>query len=60
MRLKLKKAIHPHKSNHQLSPVELKATKETVEDIMKKGKIRAGKSLYGAPLFFVKGKAKPL
>ena len=40
--------------------MELKAAKEYVEDLMKKGKIRTSKSPYGAPLFFVKEKNKPL
>ena len=40
--------------------MELKAAKEYVEDLMKKGKIRPSKSPYGAPLFFMKEKDKPL
>ena len=55
-----KDAKPPHRSLYQLSPVELKATKEYVEDLMKKGKIRPSKSPYGAPLFFVKENGKPL
>ena len=55
-----KDARPPHRSLYQLSPVELKATKEYVEDLLKKGKIRPSKSPYGAPLFFVKEKDKPL
>ena len=43
-----------------MSPVELRATKECVEDLMKKGKIRLIKSPYDTPLFFVKEKDKPL
>lgn len=50
----------PHRSLYQLSPVELKATKDYVESLIKKGKIRPSKSPYGAPLFFVKDKDKPL
>ena len=42
----------------QLSPAELKAAKEYVEGLLKKGKIRPSKSPYGAPLFFVKEKDK--
>ena len=44
----------PHRPLYQLSPAELKAAKEYVEDLLKKGKIRRSKSPYGAPLFFVK------
>ena len=50
----------PHRPLYHLSPVELKATKEYVEDLLKKGKIRPSKSPYGAPLFFVKEKDKKL
>ena len=44
----------PHRSLYQLSPAELAAAKEYIEDLLKKGKIRRSKSPYGAPLFFVK------
>lgn len=44
----------PHRPLYQLSPAELKACKEYVESLLKKGKIRRSKSPYGAPLFFVK------
>ena len=44
----------PHRSLYQLSPAELAAAKDYVEDLLKKGKIRRSKSPYGAPLFFVK------
>lgn len=44
----------PHRPLYQLSPAELEAAKEYVEDLLKKGKIRRSKSPYGAPLFFVK------
>ena len=44
----------PHRSLYQLSPAELEAAKEYIEDLLKKGKIRRSKSPYGAPLFFVK------
>ena len=55
-----KYAKPPHRPLYQLSPVELKATKEYVEELLKKGKIRPSKSPYGAPLFFVKENGKPL
>jgi len=48
----------PHRPLYQLSPAELKACKEYVEDLLKKGKIRRSKSPYGAPLFFVKEEDK--
>ena len=44
----------PHRPLYQLSPAELKACKEYVEDLLKKGKIRRSRSPYDAPLFFVK------
>jgi len=50
----------PHRPLYQLSRKELQATKEYVEDLLEKGKIRRSKSPYGAPLFFVKDKDKPL
>jgi len=43
----------PHRPLYQLSPAELKACKEYVESLLKKGKIRRSTSPYGAPLFFV-------
>ena len=45
---------------NQLSSAELKAAKEYIADLLKKGKIRPSKSPYGAPLFFVKEGNKPL
>lgn len=50
----------PHRPLYQLSPMELKAAKKYVEDLMQNGKIRPSKSPYGAPLFFVKEKDKPI
>ena len=50
----------PHLPLYHLSPVEIKATKEYVEDLLKKGKIRPSKLPYGALLFFVKEKDKNL
>ena len=50
----------PHRPLYQLSPVELKAMKEYVQELLDKGKIRPSKSPYGAPLFFVKEEGKPL
>ena len=55
-----KDAKPPHRPLYQLSPIELKAMKDYVEDLLKKGKIRPSKSPYGAPLFFIKEKDKPL
>ncbi len=46
----------PYRPIFLVSPAELKATKEYVVDLIKKGKIRPSKSPYGAPLFFVKQK----
>ena len=48
----------PHRPLYQLSPAELKACKEYVEDLLKKGKIRRSKSPYVASLFFVKEEDK--
>ena len=48
----------PHRPLYQLSPAELEASKEYVEDLLTKGKIRRSKSPYGAPLFFVKEPGK--
>ena len=50
----------PHRPLYQLSPTELKAMKDYVQDLLNSGKIRPSKSPYGAPLFFVKEKDKPL
>lgn len=50
----------PHRSLSQLSPAELVACKEYVQDFLKKGKIRPSRSPFGASLFFVKDKDKPL
>ena len=44
----------PRRPLFQLSPEELKATKDYVDDLLKNKKIRPSKSAYGAPLFFVK------
>ncbi len=55
-----KDAKPPHRPLYQLSPVELKAMKDYVQELLDKGKIRPSKSPYGAPLFFVKEKDKPL
>lgn len=48
----------PRRGMFQLSPAELLATKEYIEDLLRKGKIRPSKSPYGAPLFFVKQKGQ--
>ena len=45
---------------YQLFAVELKATKDYVEEVLRKGKIRPSKSPHVAPLFFFKEKNKPL
>ena len=50
----------PHTPLFQLSPAELEACKEYVQDLLKMGKIRPSRSLFGAPLFFVKSKDKAL
>ncbi len=50
----------PHRPLYQLSPAELKAAKEYIADLLKKGKIRPSKSPHEAPLFFVKEGSKPL
>jgi len=44
----------PRKPLFQLSPEELKAAKEYVDELLRSRKIRPSKSPYGAPLFFVK------
>lgn len=49
-----------HRLLFQLSPAELVACKEYVQDLLRKGKIRPSKSPFGAQLFFVKDKNKPL
>ena len=54
------KAKPPHGHLFQLSPAELEAAKEYIQDLLKKGKIRPSKSPYGASLFFVKEKGKSL
>ena len=48
----------PHRSLYQLTPIETKATKKYVEDLMKKGKISPGKYPYGPPIFLYSGKGK--
>ena len=50
----------PHRSLYQLSPMELKANKEYVEGLLRKGKISPRKLPYEAPMFFVKNKNEPL
>ncbi len=55
-----KNAKPPHRPLYQLSPIELNAMKKYVQELLDKGKIRPSKSPYGAPLFFVKEKNKPL
>ena len=50
----------PYRPLFQLSPAELLATKEYIEDLLKKGKIRRSSSPYGAPLFFVRQKGGKL
>ncbi len=55
-----KKAKSPHRPLYQLSPVELQAMRQYVQNLLKSGKIRPSKSPYGAPLFFVKEKNKKL
>ena len=52
--------IQPHGYLFQLSPAELAAAKEYIQDLLKKGEIRPSKSPYGASLFFVKEKGKSL
>lgn len=48
----------PNRPIFQLSPAELLPTKDYLIDLLNKGKIRPNRSLYGAPLFFVKQKGK--
>ncbi len=55
-----KDAKPPHRPLFQLSPAEFEAAKNYREDLLRNGKIRPSKSSYGAPLFFVKYKDKPL
>ena len=50
----------PHRPLFQLSPAELVACKEYVQDLLKKGKIRPSRSPFRAPLFFVKNQDKRL
>lgn len=49
-----KGAKPPRRLLYQLSPAELEAAKEYVEDLPNKGKIHKSKSPFRAPLFFVK------
>ena len=49
-----------HRPLFQISPAEMVACKEYILDLQKKGKIRPSRSPFGAPLFFVKNKDKPL
>ena len=44
----------PHRPLFQLSPVELVACKEYIQDLLKEGKITPSRSPFGAPLLFVK------
>ncbi len=55
-----KDAKPPHRPLYQLSPIELKAMKIYVLELLDNGKIRPSKSPYGALLFLVKEKDKPL
>lgn len=48
----------PHRLLYQLSPSELISTKNYVQDLLSKGKIRSRKSSYGDPLLFVKDNGK--
>ncbi len=50
----------PHRPLYQLSPAGLKAAKEYIADLLKKGKIHPSKSPYDAPSFFVKEGNNPL
>lgn len=57
--IKLKEdTIPPRRPSFQLSPAELKATKEYITKHLKSGKLRPSKSPYGAPLFFVRQKGE--
>lgn len=47
-------ATPPHRPPYQLSPAELLAAREFVDKLLQSGRIRLSRSLYGAPLFFVK------
>lgn len=44
----------PHRPLYQLSPAELVAAREHVDNLLRSGKIRPSKSPYGSPIFFVK------
>ncbi len=55
-----KEAKPTHRPLYQLSPIELKAMKSYVHDILDSGKVRPSKSPYRKPLFYVKEKDKPL
>lgn len=46
----------PFRKLYQLSPAELLAAKEYIEENLKSGKIRPSKSPYGSPMFFAKEK----
>ena len=50
----------PYRRLFHLSPEELRATREYIEENLKNGRIRRSKSPYGAPLFFAKKEGKPL
>ncbi len=49
-----------HMPLYQLSPVELKAMRDYVQEVLGKGNIRPRKFPYGAPIFFDKEDDKPL
>ncbi len=53
-------AKSPDRPLYQLSPIEPKAMKIYVQELLDNGKIRPRNSLYEAPLFFAKEKNKPL
>eukprot|EP00171_Calliarthron_tuberculosum_P021638 IDg21638t1 len=50
----------PNRGLYRLSPDELCATREYIQENLRNGRIRSSKSPYGAPLFFAKQPGKPL
>lgn len=50
----------PYRLLFHLSPEELRAKREYIEENIKNGRNRRSKSPYGAPLFFAKKEGKPL
>lgn len=48
----------PYRPTFQLSSAELLATKQYISKLLKSGKLRPSKSLYGSPLFFVRQKGE--